>query len=133
MRGVRWGVAQRSGRSSGDNWKRQQQRTATWEAAERKRQAKESARQAQQDHLIEQQERATSLTHEVASRLAELTGILHAALDAQAAPIDLTPDSPVLDLGADNNPSPAPDWTDCAWCVAAPTPVGRVVPVGRST
>jgi restriction system protein len=110
-------VAQRSRRSSGDDWKRQQQRTAAWEAAERKRQAKESALQAQQDHLTYQQERAVSLTDEVAGRLAELTGILHAALDRQATPLDLTtgkitPAMPALDLGLDATPAPAPVWAD---------------------
>lgn len=111
------GVAQRSGRSSDGDWKRQQQRTASWEAAERKRQAKERARQAQQDYLAQQQERAASLTREMAARSAELTGILHAALDRPAAPLDLTagkvtPDEPVLELGADANPLPAPTWAD---------------------
>ena len=117
MRGMGGGVAQRSGRSSGSNWKRQQQRTASWEAAERKRQAKERTRQAQQDYLAEQQERAISLTREAAGRVAELTGILHVALDAQATPLDLTagkltPDLPALDLRGDASPSPAPDWAD---------------------
>lgn len=48
------GVARRSGRSSGDNWKRQQEQTAAGEAAERERHTKETARQAQQDHLAAQ-------------------------------------------------------------------------------
>ncbi|WP_245616926.1 restriction endonuclease [Amycolatopsis taiwanensis] len=110
-------MAQRTGRSSGSEWKRQRQRMASWEAAERKRQAKERARQAHQDYLAEQQERASGRTREAAERLAELTGILHAALDARAAPLDLTagkatPALPVLDLGRDASPSPAPNWAD---------------------
>jgi restriction system protein len=110
-------VARRSGRSSGSSWKRQQQRTASWEAAERKRQERDTARQAQQDHVAEQQQRAASQTREVAGRVAELTGILHAALDAGATPLDLTagkvtPDEPVLELGVDANPLPVPDWED---------------------
>lgn len=111
------GVAQRSGRSSGNDWKRQQQRTASWEAAERKRQAKEMARQAQQDYLAEQQERAAGLTREAVGRVGELTGILHAALDTQGGPLDLTagkvtPDEPLLDLGEDASPLPVPVWVD---------------------
>jgi restriction system protein len=110
-------VAQRSGRSSGPNWKREQQRTASWEAAERKRQAKEMERQAKQDYVAQQQEWAASRTRETAERLAELTGILHAALDVGATPLDLaagkvTPDKPVLDLGVDAMPVPAPAWPD---------------------
>lgn len=110
-------MAQRSGRSSGSNGNRQQQRTASWEAAERKRQAKEMERQAQQDYLAQQQDQAVRLTDEAARRLAGLTGILHAALDIKAAPLDLasgkvTPDAPALDFGADVNPLPAPDWAD---------------------
>lgn len=58
-----------------------------------------------------------TLTDEVAARLAELTGILHAALDRQAAPLDLTtgkitPAMPALDVGLDATPVPAPGWAD---------------------
>lgn len=90
---------------------------ASWEAAERRRQAKEKARQEHQDYLAGQQEQAASLTREAAGRVAVLTGILATALDVRAAPPDLragrvTPDLPVLDLGEDASPFPAPDWAD---------------------
>lgn len=123
-------MAQRSGRSSGNNnWKRQQ-RTASWEAAERKRQAKQTARQEQQDYLAEQQDRAASLTREAAEQVAELTGILHTALDSQAAPLDLTagkvtPEEPVLELGENASPLPAPDWAD--YQPREPGTIGRLL------
>ncbi|MCE7001648.1 hypothetical protein LWC34_02150 [Kibdelosporangium philippinense] len=49
--------------------------------------------------------------------MAELTGILHAALDVKVVSLDLTagkvtPDEPVLDLGTNAIPLRAPVWAD---------------------
>jgi restriction system protein len=106
-----------------------------WEAAERKRAAAEEERQRkiqlkqqQEAELARQIELAAEQTTAVERRLTEITGVLTSVLDRAVSPLDFESlkkplKLPILDLGADAEPEPAPQWEDYAPRV--PGAIGR--------
>lgn len=97
-----------------------------WEADQRKRAAAEAERrrklkvkQQQEAEVQRQIELAAERTAAVEQRLTEITAVLAGVLDRAVQPLDFealkTPlVLPSLDLGADGEPEPSPEWKDYA-------------------
>jgi restriction system protein len=113
-----------AGTSRRPTWQQQEAQRRRWEEQEQKRQAREAAerqrqavKQQKEDELNRQLALAADRTAEVARTVAEITGILLAALGREWGPLDfeqlkrpaiLTP----LDLGVDREPLAAPRRAD---------------------